>query len=147
MDQPPKTDKRKEYLKKLTLRISNSANETNKQTPVCSYFLPVFSNFLCQRRYVASLLIREDEWKRNEEPWHEDKRKRYIMLITVGETLVWNRKIGWMKVQNHKLRTVSVRCSQLIHTLSTCSFNFLVLYFSRKRYSQHCGYTAKTCGR
>jgi len=45
-----------------------------------------------------------------------------------------------MKVQNHKLRTVSVRCSQLIHILSTCSFKFLVWVFSRSKYSQLCGY-------
>jgi len=42
---------------------------------------------------------------------------------------------GWMlKVQNHKLRIVSVRCSQLMHTLSTCSFKFLVRHLSRNWY-------------
>jgi len=50
-----------------------------------------------------------------------------------------------MKVQNHKLRTVSVRCAQLIHTLSTCFFKFLVHLLFRKLYSQHCGYNGKIC--
>jgi len=52
-----------------------------------------------------------------------------------------------LKVQNYKLRTVSVGCSQLIHTLSTCCFKFLVRHLSRNRYSQHCGYNGKICGR
>jgi len=50
-----------------------------------------------------------------------------------------------LKVKNQKLKTVSVGCSYLIHMLFTEHFDFLVYYFSRKRYSQTCGYNGEIC--
>ena len=62
------------------------------------------------------------------------RRQFSFLLITVNETLVWNRSDGKFKVQIIKLKTVSVGSSGVIHIVLTSVYFLFGINFFREGY-------------